>query len=72
MAAAEETAVGVGTGAGTSGETIFRRGPGAREAAWVDQLLRWVSGLTRFDRVSCGRWLVATTSFPPPIFLSPH
>ena len=42
MAAAEETAVGVGTGAGTSGETIFRRGPGAREAAWVDQLLRWV------------------------------
>ena len=70
MAAAEETAVGVGTGAGTSGETVFRRDPGAREAAWVDQLLRWVSGLTRFDRVSCGRWLVATTSFPPA-YLSP-
>ena len=52
MAAAEETAVGVGTGAGTSGETVFWRGPGAREAAWVDQLLRWVSGLTHFDRVT--------------------
>ena len=40
MAEAEETAVGVATGSETSGETVFRRGPGAREAAWVDQLLR--------------------------------
>ena len=69
MAAAEETAVGVGTGAGTSGETVFRRDPGAREAAWVDQLLRWVSGLTRFDRVSYGtalEWRPGHANKPNP------
>ena len=56
---------GVAAGAVTSGETVFRRGAGARGAARVDPLLRRISGLTRFDRVSCDRWLVATTSFPP-------
>ena len=65
MAEAEETAVGVATGSETSGETVFRRGAGAGGAARVDPLLRRISGLTRFDKVSCGRWLVATTSFPP-------
>ena len=65
MAEAEETAVGVAAGAVTSGETVFRRGAGAGGAARVDPLLRRISGLTRFDKVSCGRWLVATTSFPP-------
>ena len=62
---ARDTAAGVAAGAGTSGETVFRRGAGAGGAARVDPLLRRISGLTRFDKVSCGRWLVATTSFPP-------
>ena len=72
VAEAEETAVGVATGSETSGETVFRRGAGAGGAARVDPLLRRISGLTRFDRVSCGRWLVAPASSPPPIFLSLH
>ncbi len=65
MVPARDTAAGVAAGAGTSGETVFRRGAGAGGAARVDPLLRRISGLTRFDKVSCGRWLVATTSFPP-------
>ena len=57
MVPARDTAAGVAAGAGTSGETVFRRGAGAGGAARVDPLLRRISGLTRFDRVSCGRWL---------------
>ena len=54
MAVARATAVGVVTGAGKSGETVFRRGAGAGGAARVDQLLQRVNGLTRFDsRLYC-------------------
>ena len=71
-AMAAEAAVVVDNGRETSGETSLWHGAAAGAAARVDQLLRRISGLTRFDRVSCGRWLVATTSSPPPIFLSLH
>ena len=40
MVPARDTAAGVAAGAGTSGETIFRRGAGAGGAARVDPLLR--------------------------------
>ena len=69
-AVAAEAAVVVDNGRETSGETSLWHGAAAGAAARVDPLLRRISGLTRFDRVSCGRWLVATASFPPPIFLS--
>ena len=68
-AVAEETAVVVENGRETSGETSLWHGAAAGAAARVDLAAARVSGLTRLDRVSCGRWLVATTSFPPPIFL---
>ena len=64
-AVAAEAAVVVDNGRETSGETSLWHGAAAGAAARVDPLLRRISGLTRFDRVSCGRWLVATTSFPP-------
>ena len=68
MVPARDTAAGVAAGAGTSGETVFRRGAGAGGAARVDPLLRRIRGLTRFDRVSCGRWLreAARTMAPRP------
>ena len=65
-AVAAEAAVVVDNGRETSGETSLWHGAAAGAAARVDPLLRRISGLTRFDRVSCGRWLVATASFPPP------
>ena len=71
-AVAAEAAVVVDNGRETSGETSLWHGAAAGAAARVDPLLRRIRGLTRFDRVSCGRWLVATASFPPPIFLSLH
>ena len=58
-AVAAEAAVVVDNGRETSGETSLWHGAAAGAAARVDQLLRRISGLTRFDRVSCGRWLVA-------------
>ena len=64
-AVAAEAAVVVDNGRETSGETSLWHGAAAGAAARVDPLLRRISGLTRFDKVSCGRWLVATTSFPP-------
>ena len=65
-AVAAEAAVVVDNGRETSGETSLWHGAAAGAAARVDPLLRRIRGLTRFDRVSCGRWLVATASFPPP------
>ena len=50
MVPARDTAAGVAAGAGTSGETVFRRGAAAGAAARVDPLLRRISGLTRFDK----------------------
>ena len=58
-AVAAEAAVVVDNGRETSGETSLWHGAAAGAAARVDQLLRRISGLTRFDRVSCGRWLCA-------------
>ena len=59
-AVAAEAAVVVDNGRETSGETSLWHGAAAGAAARVDPLLRRISGLTRFDRVSCGRWLVAS------------
>ena len=56
-AVAAEAAVVVDNGRETSGETSLWHGAAAGAAARVDPLLRRISGLTRFDRVSCGRWL---------------
>ena len=61
-AVAAEAAVVVDNGRETSGETSLWHGAAAGAAARVDPLLRRIRGLTRFDRVSCGRWLVATAS----------
>ena len=47
MVPARDTAAGVAAGAGTSGETVFRRGAGAGGAARVDPLLRRISGLSK-------------------------
>ena len=58
-AVAAEAAVVVDNGRETSGETSLWHGAAAGAAARVDPLLWRISGLTRFDRVSCGRWLVA-------------
>ena len=58
-AVAAEAAVVVDNGRETSGETSLWHGAAAGAAARVDPLLRRISGLTRFDKVSCGRWLVA-------------
>ena len=58
-AVAAEAAVVVDNGRETSGETSLWHGAAARAAARVDQLLRRISDLTRFDRVSCGRWLAS-------------
>ena len=66
-AVAAEAAVVVDNSRETSGETSLWHGAAAGAAARVDPLLRRISGLTRFDKVSCGRWLVATTSFPPTL-----
>ena len=57
MVPARDTAAGVAAGAGTSGETVFRRGAGAGGAARVDPLLRRIRGLTRFDREEKNRTL---------------
>ena len=54
-AVAAEAAVVVDNGRETSGETSLWHGAAAGAAARVDPLLRRISGLTRFDRVSCGR-----------------
>ena len=54
-AVAAEAAVVVDNGRETSGETSLWHGAAAGAAARVDPLLRRVRGLTRFDRVSCGR-----------------
>ena len=53
-AVAAEAAVVVDNGRETSGETSLWHGAAAGAAARVDPLLRRISGLTRFDRVSCG------------------
>ena len=54
-AVAAEAAVVVDNGRETSGETSLWHGAAAGAAARVDPLLRRIRGLTRFDRVSCGR-----------------
>ena len=51
-AVAAEAAVVVDNGCETSGETSLWHGAAAGAAARVDQLLRRISGLTRFDRMS--------------------
>ena len=61
-AVAAVAAVVVDNSRETSGETSLWHGAAAGAAARVDPLLRRISGLTRFDRVSCGRWLVAGES----------
>ena len=53
-AVAAEAAVVVDNGRETSGETSLWHGAAAGAAARVDQLLRRISDLTRFDRVSWG------------------
>ena len=49
-AVAAEAAVVVDNSRETSGETSLWHGAAAGAAARVDQLLRRISGLTRFDR----------------------
>ena len=70
-AVAAEAAVVVDNGRETSGETSLWHGAAAGAAARVDPLLRRISGLTRFDRVSCVlRSVAGGHHFLPPAYLS--
>eukprot|EP01048_Picozoa_sp_COSAG05_P005193 COSAG05_NODE_302_length_11841_cov_253.738801_9_plen_130_part_00 len=71
-AVAAEAAVVVDNSRETSGETSLWHGAAAGAAARVDPLLRRIRGLTRFDRVSCGRWLNPLATYLPSTHAVQH